>query len=73
MGTPSLPSATGRNTSRGASAPVPVTMYGAEPSVDAITGLGAIGVTRVLLSVPTAPAAEALRVLDAYAELADAS
>jgi probable F420-dependent oxidoreductase len=51
--------------------PLPVTVFGARPKPDVLSGYAAAGVDRALLALPSAPAADTLRRLDRYAELID--
>jgi F420-dependent oxidoreductase-like protein len=51
--------------------PLPVTVFGARPKPDVLSGYAAAGVERALLALPSAPAADTLRRLDRYAELID--
>ena len=51
--------------------PLPVTVFGARPKPDVLSGYAAAGVERALLALPSAPAADTLRRLDRYVELID--
>ncbi len=49
--------------------PIPVTVFGARPKPETLTGYAAAGVDRALIALPSAPVADTLRRLDRYAEL----
>jgi probable F420-dependent oxidoreductase len=51
--------------------PVPVTVFGARPEAEVLDHYAAAGVDRVLFSLPSAEAAEAFKLLDTYANLAE--
>jgi probable F420-dependent oxidoreductase len=52
-------------------APVPVTVFGASPRAEVLDHYTAAGVDRVLFSLPSVEAAEALKLLDTYANIAE--
>jgi probable F420-dependent oxidoreductase len=51
--------------------PVPVTVFGSRPQAEVIEHYSAAGVDRVLFSLPPVEAAEAFKLLDTYANLAE--
>jgi alkanesulfonate monooxygenase SsuD/methylene tetrahydromethanopterin reductase-like flavin-dependent oxidoreductase (luciferase family) len=52
-------------------APVPVTVFGTRPEAEVIDHYVAAGVDRVLFRLPSVESAEALKLLDTYANLAE--
>jgi alkanesulfonate monooxygenase SsuD/methylene tetrahydromethanopterin reductase-like flavin-dependent oxidoreductase (luciferase family) len=51
--------------------PVPVTVFGTRPEAEIIDHYAAAGVDRVLFRLPSVESAEALKLLDTYANLAE--
>jgi probable F420-dependent oxidoreductase len=51
--------------------PVPVTVFGTRPEAEVIDHYAAAGVDRVLFSLPSVESAEALKLLDTYANLVE--
>ncbi len=51
--------------------PVPVTVFGARPQTEVLDHYAAAGVDRVLFALPPVEAAEAIKFLDTYANLAE--
>ncbi len=51
--------------------PMPVTVFGARPQPEVLDHYAAAGVDRVLFSLPPVGAAEAIKILDTYANLAE--
>jgi probable F420-dependent oxidoreductase len=51
--------------------PVPVTVFGARPQAEVLEHYAASGVDRVLFALPPVEAAEAIKTLDTYANLAE--
>ena len=51
--------------------PVPVTVFGARPQAEVLDHYAAAGVDRVLFALPSVEAAEAFKILDTYANLAE--
>jgi alkanesulfonate monooxygenase SsuD/methylene tetrahydromethanopterin reductase-like flavin-dependent oxidoreductase (luciferase family) len=51
--------------------PVPVTVFGARPDPEVLTHYARSGVDRVLFQLPPVEAAEAFKLLDTYANLAE--
>ena len=51
--------------------PIPVTVFGTRPEAEVIDHYAAAGVDRVLFRIPSVESAEALKLLDTYANLAE--
>jgi alkanesulfonate monooxygenase SsuD/methylene tetrahydromethanopterin reductase-like flavin-dependent oxidoreductase (luciferase family) len=51
--------------------PVPVIVFGARPQAEVLDHYAAAGVDRVLFALPPVEAAEAFKILDTYANLAE--
>ena len=50
---------------------IPVTVFGSRPEAEVLDHYAAAGVDRVLFALPPVDAAEAMKFLDAYAQLAE--